>query len=552
MKAIYFSVLFFLVSGCLAGQNIVQQDSVKTLLKDTTKHVAKLDTINPNKGNINLQLQQIKANKIKLHSDSIGPGSIGDQPKKSSRVDTIMQNKYGDLLRDDSAYNRKYTLWRPFFEVCGANVTLSLIDSRILNLGFSKVSVTTWKRTLSAGAPWGAGWEWDQDRFGNNFLSHPIMGNFYFNAARCNGYNFWASAPFALVGSYMWKMFGENGTPEREDIVNTTADGILLGEILYRISSNVLDDRTHGSERFFRELLAGCIDPMRGFNRLIQGKTFRSTNKEIYQKEPLNVTLYGGIHAINDHSNAILSGTTSEMVNVQFDYGNPFEDSPRNPFDFFRLRVETDIGVGRKIIDNVTGYGFLFGRNTQVGNVPLLEAGFLYYDYWDNTTFELSTIALGGGIFSKIPIGKTSNIYTNAHIGLVPLAGNSTGPITDTSQFRDYSFGYGAEGKFETGISLGKVATLGVTYYYYLIHLFNNTGKGELVGGATLGNNSIGILKPKITIQIYKDMSMGFEYYLYSQVHSQEGSPTYSITQTEQKIFLQFYFEDPQRRGHYN
>jgi hypothetical protein len=551
MKTIFFSALFLFSTACLFGQNAVIADTGKHVI-DTTKHVAKLDTINPDLGNVDQQLKDIKAKKIKLHSDSIGPDSTGNQPKVSSKVDTIMQNKYGDLLRDDSVYSRKYSLWRPFLEVCGDNLALSLIDSRILNLGFSKVNIVSWKRTVTAGWPWGPGWEWDQDRFGNNFLSHPIMGNFYFNDARCNGYNFWASAPFALVGSYMWKTFGENGTPEREDIVNTTMDGILLGEILYRISSNVLDDRTHGSERVFREILAGFIDPMRGFNRLIQGKTFSHSNKEVYQKEPLNVTLYGGIHAINDGSRAILSGHTSEMLNVQFDYGNPFEDRTRNPFDFFKLRVETDIGVGRKFIDNVTGYGFLAGTNNQAGNIALLEGAFMYYDYWDNSTFELSTIALGGGVFSKIPVGKTSNLYTNAHIGLVPLAGNSTGPITDTSQFRDYSFGYGWEAKVESSLSLGKVATIGITYNYFMIHLFNNTGMGEPVGGATLGNNSIGILKPKITLQVYKSMSVGFEYYMYSQVHVEEGFPTFSQLQTEQKIFIQFYFEDPQRRGHYN
>lgn len=542
MKIFYASALFLLSSGYIIGQTVTPPD--------TAKHVAKQDTINPNMGDVKGQLQQIKADKIKLHSDSTGPNTVGSQPKKSSAVDTVMQNKYGDLLRDDSAYNRKYSVWRPLVEVIGDNMLLSVIDRKLLNLGFSKVDATSWKRTLNAGPPWGPGWEWDQDRFGNNFLSHPIMGNFYFNDARCNGYNFWASAPFALVGSYMWKIFGENGTPEREDIVNTTIDGILLGEILYRISSNILDDRTRGRERFFRELLAGLIDPTRGLNRLIQGKTFRSTNKEIYQKEPLNITLYAGVHLVNDHTHAIFSGNSSELLNIQFDYGNPFEERSRQPFDFFKLRIETNIGVGRKIIDNITGYGLLLGKNKQVGKTSILEGGFLYYDYWDNTTFELSTIALGGGIFTKLPIGKSSNLYTNINAGLVPLSGASTGPVTDTSQFRDYSFGYGWEGKAEAFLALGKRATLGITYYYYMIHLFNNTGLGE--GPGSLGNNSVGILKPKITIQLFKDMSIGFEYYMYSQIHTEDNYRTFTAYQTEQKIFIQFFFEDPQRRGHYN
>ncbi len=555
MKPFLFFLLWFLSTTSLFSQGIPPSDTSKHVI-DTTKHVAKQDTINPNLGNEKEQLKVIKADKIKLHSDSLAPDSVGTQPKISAKVDTVMQNKYGDLLKDDSAYNKKYCIWRPAMEVIGDNIALSLVDSRLLNLEFSKVNVTTWKRTINAGWPWYKGWEWDQDRFGNNFLSHPIMGNFYYNDARANGYNFWASAPFAFAGSYMWKIFGENGTPEREDIINTTVDGILLGEILYRISSNILDDRTRGRERVFREILAGLIDPMRGFNRLIQGKVSQHSNKEVYGKEPLNITLDGGINKVNSKSFAILAGQTTEIVNVQFDYGNPFEIRSRSPFDFFKLRVETNVGAGRKTIDNVTGYGLLVGKNIEYTKTSFLEGGFLYYDYWDNDNFEMATIALGGGIFNKLPISKTSNLYTNAHIGIIPLAGSSTGPVTDTTQYRDYSYGYGAEVKVESSLSLGKVATIGVVYYYFLIHNFNNTGINEssepLLHYGTLGTNSIGILKPKITLHIYKDLSVGFEYYMYTQLHIQDNYPTFSSQRNGEKIFIQFYFEDPQRRGHYN
>jgi len=543
MKIFYALVLSFFMSTCIIGQNVHPAD--------TGKHVPKQDTINPNKGHIKTQLKEIKEKKIKEHSDSIRPDSIGNQPKKSSKIDTVVQNKYGDLLKDDSAYNKKYPLWIPFVEGIGDNAALSLIDSKIFKYGWAQVGITSWKRNLSAGPPWGAGWDWDQTRFGNDFLGHPVFGNFYYNDARANGYNFWASAPFALIGSYEWKIFGENITPERNSLIATTVDGILLGEILYRLSSTILDDRTTGSNRTFREILATIVDPMRGFNRLLQGKTSRRTNKEIYQKEPVNITFYGGIHKINDHTNAILSGPTSEILNIQFDYGNPFEVRARQPFDFFKLRVETDLGVGRKIIDNVTGYGVLFSRNAQCGKLALLEGGFLYYDYWDKPIFELSTIALGAGVFSKSPIGKNSFLYTNLHLGLVPFAGNSTEPISDTSQYRDFNFGYGWEAKVESSIILGNIATVGINYYYFMLRSINDVGIDEPAGAASLGDNFVGILEPKITFRIYKNLSIGTEYYLYSQTHTNDG---YSIStyHTEQEIFLEFYFEDPQRRGHFN
>ncbi len=129
-----------------------------------------------------------------------------------------------------------------------------------------------------------------------------MTGSFYFNAARSNGYNFWESAPIVFAGSYMWKILGGNGKPEREDLINTTFDGILLGEVLYRLSSNILDDRSVGRERVFREILAGIIDPVRGFNQLLQGKSCKRTNTETYQKEPVNITFFAGLHSVNNPS----------------------------------------------------------------------------------------------------------------------------------------------------------------------------------------------------------------------------------------------------------
>jgi hypothetical protein len=508
--------------------------------------VPKADTVAPANGSVNKQLKDIKEEKVKLHSDT-----LGNQPLKTPGIDTTKTNKYNDLLNDDPEFNRKYPLWKPALQVVGENVLLNLLDRSVLHLQFANVDIHSWSRTVNAGFPWGPGWEWDQDRFGNNFLSHPMMGNFYFNAARSNGYNFWESAPYAFAGSYMWKIFGENGKPEREDLINTTFDGILLGEILYRVSSNILDDRAVGRERVIREILAGIVDPVRGFNRLLQGKTFRRTNKEIYQKEPINITLYAGVHSINNGMNTLLSGHTDEMVNAQLDYGNPFEDRSRKAFDLFRLRAELNFGVGRKIVDNITGYGILFGKNAQLGKLALLLGGFQYYDYFDTKAFELATIAFGGGVLSKLPLSKTSNLYNNIHIALVPFAGSSVGPVTDTSQYRDYRFAYGFEGKLETSLDMGKYATISMLYYFYFLHSFDNTGKDESPQG-TLGNNYINMLKPRATVHLFKDLSIGFEHSIYLNEHYQNNYMAQHFVQTEQRIFLMLFLEDPQRRGHYN
>jgi hypothetical protein len=503
------------------------------------------DTIVPAKGDIKGQLKQIKERKSAEHTDS-----ANTEPKKSPSLDSTKYSRYGDLLNDDPEYNRKSPIWKPALQVAVENVILNIVDRSVLKLEFAKTDLHTWNRTLHAGLPWNSGWEWDQDRFGNNFFSHPMMGSFYFSAARTNGYNFWQSAPIVFAGSYMWKIFGENGTPEREDLINTTVDGVLLGEVMYRLSSNILDDRTTGPERVFREILAGLVNPVRGVNRLFDGKCFRRVNKEIYQKEPVNITLFAGIHSINNQTNGLLSGHTDEMVNVQLNYGNPFELRPRKPFDFFKFRAELNFGVGRKVVDNITGYGVLVAKNLQFGKLSMLLGGFQHYDYYDAKAFELSTIAFGPGVLTKLPLTRTSELDVNLHLAIAPFGGSSVGPVTDTSFYRDYRFSYGWEGKLETAVNIGKYGNLSLWYYYYFIHSFNNTGKDESPVN-TLGNNHISVLRPRITAHVYKTMSFGLEHIIYLNDHYQAGFTPLHYTQTEQRIFVLFNWEDSQRRGHY-
>jgi len=512
-----------LFSPFLYGQDVPRQNP---------KKVAPNDTIVPGKVSREKQLEKIEEVKVKLLSDS-----TGNEPVKSKLVDTTKQNKYGDLLDDDTAYNKRYPFWIPAVETFGAITFTWALDRFVLNADYARVGFTTWKNNIIYG------WEWDTDRFGVNFIGHPYSGTLSYNAGRSNGYNYFQSFAFAFGGSLMWEYFGENTRPSYNDIINTPINGSFLGEILYRISSNILDDRTRGAKRVFREIAAGLIDPMRGFNRLIQGKSFRRTNKEVYEKEPINISIYGGMRRLNDSTvNIFGKSTYSGMINLQIDYGNPFEIRKRKPFDFFKLRVDINIGVGRKFVDNVLGLGILFGKNMQLGKLAMLIGGFQYYDYWDNKKFELGTIGFGGGVISKLPLSKTSNMYTRVHFALVPFAGSSTHYGPDTSQFRDYNFGGGLEAKFESTINLGKYATASLIYYFYWIRTYIGVN----------GNNFIHIFKPRITVRLYKFLNIGIENDLYYNDRYLHGYPAIHALQTEQKIFLLFYLEDKQRRGYYN
>jgi hypothetical protein len=523
MKTAYILVLLLLCSMFLNGQEVAPQNP---------KKVAPNDTIVPGKGTREKQIEKIDSVKVKLLSDS-----AGNEPAKSALIDTTKQNKYGDLLDDDPEYNKKYPFWIPAAEVFGAVTLTWAMDRYLLNADYARTGIKTWNANLTQG------WEWDTDRFGVNFIGHPYSGTLSYNAGRSNGYNYYQSFGFAVGGSLMWEYFGENTKPSYNDIIYTPINGSFIGEILYRLSSNILDDRTSGGNRVFREIAAAIVDPMRGFNRLIQGKSFRKTNKEVYEKEPTNISLYAGARVINDIPYDLFgSGTYSGMFNAQFDYGNPFELRKRKPFDFFKLRVDLNFGVGRKYLDNILGYGILFGRNKELGKMALLVGAYQYMDYWDNNKFELGTIGFGGGVVSKLPLSKTSNLYTSIHLALVPFGGNSTKFVIDTTQVRDYNFVGGLESRFETTVNFGKYATATLRYYFYWMHTYVGTS----------GSNFIQIVKPRITVRLYKNISIGCEAQLYYNDLYQHGVPAVHSIQTEQKIFLLFYLEDSQRRGYYN
>jgi hypothetical protein len=455
---------------------------------------------------------------------------------RDTELQSPSRNKYGDLLNDDTLYNFKYHWFTPSVRVLSANVFNWALARYGLKEDWASTGIEDWKNNFKEGP------EWDADGFGVNFYGHPYAGNLYYNVARANGYSFWGSLPFAIQGSLTWEYLGENTRPSWNDLVNTPVSGMFLGEVFYRLSSNILDDRTRGGQRVFRELVAGLLNPSRALNRLTQGKMFRVTSQEVYQKEPLNITLSSGIHKVNDklgQDNQFGTGSTNAILNLQLDYGDPFETRKRKPFDLFRLRLELGYGDDEHIIDHINGYGILAGKNFKENR--LLGGLFQHYDYWRNNIFEVASIGFGGGLVSKIPVSKKSTIFSNIHLALVPLAGNNTQFGPDTSEFRHYNFGGGMQAKVEETINIGSWATLGFTGFYYWIHTYDGLP----------GNSLVGILKPSVTIRLFKNLRIGLEHHIYHNDRYLNEVPTLHLTRTEQKLFLQLYLQDDHRRDKY-
>ncbi len=460
-------------------------------------------------------------------------GSGSASPSFSPQQQPFVETAAVRLRADDPEYITKISPWAVALKIVSSNAFTWAVDRFVFNYSWARIGPKTWKTNLQTG------WVWDTDRFGMNFFFHPYSGGAYFNSARANGYGYFASVPFAFLGSLMWEYFGENTLPAYNDIINTTLSGSLFGEILYRLSSHILDDRATGSERFLRELAAAIISPGRALGRLLQKKMNRVTTKEIYQKEPFNVTLAAGGHWFNTGASlgSVGKGGASASFGIHLDYGDPFEIRPRKPFDFFKMRLNLSYGknIGKKYLDNLIGYGLLFGKTVHSGNLEILIGAFQHYDYWDSHIFELGALGFGGGVIGKWQFAANSNLQTAFHLEFLPL-GATNSPYIDIVEAgipgRNYDYSGGASAKFEGTLNFAKFGQLTAIYYVYQLHTY--------VGPA--GNKTISIFKPRIAVRLYKNLSLGYEFTHYHKYNNLRDLPDVIRSENEQKFYLMLYF----------
>jgi hypothetical protein len=446
-------------------------------------------------------------------------------------------NAYGYLLNDDPEYKRRRNWIRPASHIILTNTVTWTIDRFVIDQSYSRVNPETWSHNLKNG------FEWDSDQLRVNFLGHPYSGNQYFSAARSNGYSYVQSIPFCAYGSLMWEYFGETTRPSFNDLINTTVSGAFLGEIFYRLGSNILNDKLRGRPRLLREVSVAILSPARAFSRLTRGKTFSITDKEVYQQEPLNISLSGGIHKVNNGSD-FGSGSNKVMFNMQLDYGDPFEIRSRKPFDVFRLKMDLTFAPKVKVPYRVMGYGILSGKNSRRGKKIFLTGLFQHYDYWNNKNFQVASSGFGAGLISKLPIAGNSDFYSSLHIGFIPLAGINSLAGVDTSKYRNYNYGGGVQGKLETTLNINRCVSISLNGYYYWIHSYV-----KFEGEGSAGNSMLTVINPKLSLWLSKTIGLGFEQFVFCSVSYSKESSAVQNVHTEQKVFLQLFLQNIARKG---
>ena len=304
---------------------------------------------------------------------------------------------------------------------------------------WANVSPQTWWRNISQG------WEYDGDAFLTNYFAHPYHGNLYYNVGRTNGYNFWESSAWAATGSLMWEYFGETFRPSINDWINTTINGIALGEVLYRLSSMLTDNTATGSNRVLREIGGALLNPVRGFNRLISGESGKLFPNPIDRKPgEYLVMVNAGVRSLDRDVGGNIS--IKEQVQeglfvIDFFYGNLFTEKVKKPFSNFQLTMA--LSSGSPSLTRIQTYGNLFGHylynrtNRQILFVTTLD-----YNYLNNPGFIYGGTSIDPQIVSRFQIGESTNIIANVGIDLIAMGATPNDYYTD-AEGRNYDFGPG-------------------------------------------------------------------------------------------------------------
>lgn len=422
---------------------------------------------------------------------------------------------------------KKY-FWRAAGEVVGLNLGQWAFDRYVLRGFYSYISWKTIRQNFHHG------FEWDNDHLSTNMFAHPYNGSLYFNAGRANGYNFWQSELFAIGGSAMWEMFMESEYPSTNDIIATPVGGAALGEVLFRASDYVLDDRSTGAERVGRELAAFVISPLRGLNRLINGQSWKrsATPGRQFGTPPVHLDFSLGLRALMYHDDGS-RGRSGGVARLSLEYGDRYATRCKVPYEYFSLLVELNAIKTQPLLSRVEVVGRLLSKEVLQARRCRLSVGlYQHFDFFDSDTistyspkewepcvvpYKFGTPASvgGGAMFRYGDACRTFDAYVHANGVLLG------GVLSDFYRYYHRNYNWGSGFAVKVGLT-GSVCHDRLTFAFHnqYYRLFTRSNWDSVVDGApspsddpmdVLGDESIASfnhLEGRVSYRFFKQLSL--------------------------------------------
>jgi opacity protein-like surface antigen len=330
-------------------------------------------------------------------------------------------------------------------EVIGINLFSAGFNEYMRNGNFNQTSPRSWWRNIKDG------FSYDDNDFRTNQFLHSYNGNVYFNSARANGLGFWTSSAYAAFGAFFWECCGETHPMSYNDMIATTVGGITMGEVTYRLSSEILDNQATGGKRFFKELSSFVIDPVRGLNRLISGRSttkYKNPTDDMDWRPPHGSTLFGlGVRVVGQET---FGKDTNTYANLLLDhaYGNPWDNERRKPFDYMEMTLQLTPGEKQPLtILRIRGdlWQKPLGDAESPNHVFAISQ---YYDYMNNSTWEFGGQSLAATLHSRFRLSKNVGLTTRASVLFLSLAAVNSdyadiAQVADRERLREYDYGPG-------------------------------------------------------------------------------------------------------------
>lgn len=385
-------------------------------------------------------------------------------------------------------------------QITGLNVGIWAFDRYVERGDYAYISMNSIAENFRKGLIW------DNDRLETNMLMHPFHGSLYYSSARSNGFNYWQSGVFALGGSAMWEFIMEREYPSTNDIIATPVGGMILGEVLFRCSDILLDNRTSGWDRATREIAAGILSPMRGITRIFNGDAWRKGRNpgRMYEQPDYSIDISSGLRCMGTRHNIGKYGAGA-TVQINIEYGDTKNQSSEKPFDYFSLGSSFNLQRSQPLLGRVNISGRLFNKGLLQGHSTDLNIGFYqHFDYYACDSMARKFIPYKIGIPASLGIGsvvQSSGIASAVDLeAMIHFNGVILGGVLSDHynvDERDYNFASGFNLQASLGVDCGSWLSARLSHKFF--RLYSWKGYDD--------NHDWNNFNPK-TLNVQGDMSM--------------------------------------------
>lgn len=393
-------------------------------------------------------------------------------------------------------------------EMLAINFGASMVNEYVRNANFNQISPRSFWANIEEG------FTYDDNKFRTNQLVHPMNGAMYYNSARANGIGFWGSSAMSVAGAFIWECCGETHPMSFNDMISTGIGGIARGEVMYRISSLILDNTKRGWGRAGQEAAAFLMDPPRGFNRVLSGDASEVKGNPVhpYDYRPdFQLFIRAGGRVMGEGESISENTNTYGFLEWVLSYGDAWDPDNRRPYDRFDVTTQSNVGdktrVGRLLIR-----GDLWSKLVAEDHSLSLQQDF---DYIDNEAFEYGGQSLGPTLVSRFDLSPTMRLMarTQAYFILLGAVNSDLSFLADVAnqeRIREYDYGPGAGGSLELYLLRKGFPLLVARYRGSYIDVSNGSIYNNDTADIGL-NSSHGVQQTqlKLEIPVYRNLAVG-------------------------------------------